>query len=171
MTPQPTPSPTHLFAYGTLAPDGPCAAARGGWMADMVRGRLYDVGPYPALVDTDDPAAGWVGGFARAVARAELEGPLDFYEGVHEGLYRRVAVTTRGGLGVWVYVFARPLPPSARPIDRWDGRRFGRGGAPAGPGPGATRWYRWGPPRGPAGPGPGPGRADQPLLTPRGDDA
>src|SRR4051812_19831124 len=31
-------APTFLFAYGTLAPDVPEAAARGGWTADRVRG-------------------------------------------------------------------------------------------------------------------------------------
>ena len=96
-------APTCLFAYGTLAPDGPEAAARGGWIADRVRGRLYDLGPYPALVDCDDPGAGWVEGYVRSIDTGELLRRLDAYEGVEEGLYRRVAVTTRGrsrGLGL-----------------------------------------------------------------------
>ena len=41
-----------------------------------MRGRLYDLGPYPALIDLDDPAAGWVEGYVRAVEPAELEPPL-----------------------------------------------------------------------------------------------
>ena len=41
--------PTLLFAYGTLAPEGPVGGVRDGWVADRVRGRLYDLGPYPAL--------------------------------------------------------------------------------------------------------------------------
>ena len=96
-------APTCLFAYGTLAPDGPEAAARGGWTADRVRGRLYDLGPYPALVDCDEPGAGWVEGYVRSIDTGELLRRLDAYEGVEEGLYRRVAVTTRGrsrGLGL-----------------------------------------------------------------------
>src|SRR4051812_14226585 len=105
-------TPTLLFAYGTLAPDGLEAAARGGWVADSVRGRLFDLGPYPALVDLDDPAAGWVQGYVRGVTPAELAGRLDAYEGVDDGLYRRVAATTRGGRRAWVYVYARPLPPA-----------------------------------------------------------
>jgi gamma-glutamylcyclotransferase (GGCT)/AIG2-like uncharacterized protein YtfP len=115
---------TLLFAYGTLAPDGPDAAARGGWEPDMVRGRLYDLGPYPALVDLDDPSAGWVEGYVRAVDPAALAGPLDAYEGVADGPYRRMPTTTRAGRQVWVYVHGGPLPPGARgPIARWEGRR------------------------------------------------
>jgi gamma-glutamylcyclotransferase (GGCT)/AIG2-like uncharacterized protein YtfP len=114
--------PTLLFAYGTLAPDGPEAAAREGWVADGVRGRLFDLGPYPALVDCDDPAAGWVEGYVRPVDPNELTGRLDPYEGVDEGLYRRVAATTRAGRRAWIYAYARPLPASARgPLTRWRG--------------------------------------------------
>jgi gamma-glutamylcyclotransferase (GGCT)/AIG2-like uncharacterized protein YtfP len=118
----PEPTPTLLFAYGTLMPDGPETAAREGWVADGVRGRLFDLGPYPALMDLDcnDPTAGWVEGFVRPADPAELNGCLDTYEGVDEGLYRRVATTTRAGRRVWVYVYARPLPASARgPLTRW----------------------------------------------------
>ena len=119
--------PDLLFAYGTLGPSDPEAAARGGWAADAVRGRLFDLGPYPALVDADDPDAGWVEGHVRAVERRELEGRLDRYEGVNQGLYRRVQVTTRSGRLAWVYVFARPLPAGARgPVTRWEGPRGDR---------------------------------------------
>jgi indolepyruvate decarboxylase len=109
-----------LFAYGTLGPAGPDDEARGGWEADAVRGRLYDLGPYPALVAWDDPGAGWVEGHVRPVDRRELEGPLDAYEGVEEGLFLRVLATTRGGREVWVYVYPHPLPQCARgPLERW----------------------------------------------------
>jgi gamma-glutamylcyclotransferase (GGCT)/AIG2-like uncharacterized protein YtfP len=113
-----------LFAYGTLGPADAGEAARGGWSADAVRGRLYDLGPYPALVDPDDPSAGWVEGHVRPVVARELEGWLDAYEGVGVGLYRRVLTTTRAGRRVWVYAYARPLPEWARgPIARWVGSR------------------------------------------------
>jgi gamma-glutamylcyclotransferase (GGCT)/AIG2-like uncharacterized protein YtfP len=116
----PTPVPTLLFTYGTLMPADPETAAREGWVADGVRGRLFDLGPYPALVDCDDPAAGWVEGYVRPADPAELNGRLDAYEGVAEGLYRRVASTTRAGRQVWVYVYARPIPATARgPLTRW----------------------------------------------------
>lgn len=114
------PIPPLLFAYGTLGPCNPVDALRGAWTADAVRGRLYDLGPYPALIDLDEPSAGWVEGHVRAVARRELEGTLDPYEGVDIGLYRRVATTTRSGRRAWVYVYARPLPDGAQgPLPRW----------------------------------------------------
>ncbi len=118
-------APPYLFAYGTLAPDGPEAAARGGWTADRVRGRLYDLGPYPALVDCEEPGVGWVDGYVRSIDTDGSLRRLDAYEGVEEGLYRRVAVTTQAGRAVWVYVYARPLPPSVRgPLARWNGPRL-----------------------------------------------
>jgi gamma-glutamylcyclotransferase (GGCT)/AIG2-like uncharacterized protein YtfP len=124
--------PTLLFAYGTLAPAGTDLAVRDGWVADRVRGRLYDLGPYPALIDCGAADAPWVEGFVRAVTAAELGGRLDPYEGVDEGLYRRVPATTEAGRLVWVYVYAQPLPPGARgPLPRWERPR------PAGS-PGAT---------------------------------
>jgi indolepyruvate decarboxylase len=120
------PTPDLLFAYGTLGPAGPEAAARGGWKPDAIRGRLYHLGPYPALIGLDDPAAGWVEGHVRPVDRVELETRLDPYEGVDEGLYQRRAATTRAGRRVWVYVYARPLPQYARgPMPRWEGPRVG----------------------------------------------
>jgi gamma-glutamylcyclotransferase (GGCT)/AIG2-like uncharacterized protein YtfP len=118
--------PTLLFAYGTLAPAGPASEARDGWVADRVRGRLFDLGPYPALIDCGDSDAGWVEGYVRPVDCDELIGRLDPYEGVDEGLYHRVVATTEAGRRVWVYVYARPLPGGARgPLARW--RRPGPG--------------------------------------------
>ncbi|QEH33130.1 AIG2-like family protein [Aquisphaera giovannonii] len=113
-----------LFAYGTLSPEGPESAAAGGRTADAVRGRLYDLGPYPALVDPDDPSAGWVEGFVRPVSAEHLRDVLDDYEGVSEGLFRRVEAATRGGPRAWVYAYARPIPASATgPVGRWLGTR------------------------------------------------
>lgn len=123
--------PRHLFAYGTLGPADPASAARDGWVLDAVRGRLYDLGPYPALVGWDDPAAGWVLGHVRPVAPAELTGVLDPYEGTDEDHFRRLAIRTRGGLAAWAYVYPHPIPEGARgPLDRWDGRRVAVGSAP-----------------------------------------
>ncbi len=109
-----------LFAYGTLIPQDRVLLASEGWVADAVRGRLYDLGAYPALVDLDDPTAGWVQGYVRPVAMEELEGPLDRYEEVGRELYRRVRATTRDDRNVWVYVYSRPLPLEKRgPLDCW----------------------------------------------------
>jgi gamma-glutamylcyclotransferase (GGCT)/AIG2-like uncharacterized protein YtfP len=109
-----------LFAYGTLIPLEEERRASQGWLPDAVRGRLFDLGSYPGLIDLDEPDAGWVPGYVRSVERDELEGPLDRYEGVHIGLYRRVRTTTRDNRRVWVYVYGRPLPADARgPLGRW----------------------------------------------------
>src|SRR5262245_959427 len=78
--------PELLFAYGTLGPVDRSAASRGGWEPDAVRGRLYDLGPYPALIDPDHAEAGWVEGHVRALETSELETRLDPYEGVEERL-------------------------------------------------------------------------------------
>ncbi len=113
--------PEWLFAYGTLGPAGSRNELGCVWIEDAVRGRLFDLGPYPALVDPDDPEAGWVEGHRRSVTSRELEGWLDSYEGVDEGLYRRVALRTRTGHSAWAYVYARPLPQWARgPLSRWE---------------------------------------------------
>jgi len=114
--------PGLLFAYGTLGPRGPEATAGAGWVADRVRGRLFDLGPYPGLVDAGNPSAGWVEGHVRPVSARELAERLDPYEGVEQGLYSRVQVETESGRRVWVYQYARPLPPEARgPLPRWEG--------------------------------------------------
>jgi len=109
-----------LFAYGTLMPCDAESASRGGWSPDAVRGRLYDLGPFPALIDLNEPAAGWVEGYVRAVEQHELEGPLDLWEDVKGGLYRRTLTMTRNNHRAWVYVYNRPLPSHAHgPLLRW----------------------------------------------------
>ena len=108
-----------LFAYGTLMPPDPVAATARGWWPDAVRGRLYDLGPYPALIDLDNPQAGWVLGYCGPVEPQELE-RHDRWEEVDAGVYSRVETLTRNNHRAWVYVFSRPLPADARgPLDRW----------------------------------------------------
>jgi gamma-glutamylcyclotransferase (GGCT)/AIG2-like uncharacterized protein YtfP len=114
-----------LFAYGTLGPVDEVDAERRGWEADAVRGRLYDLGPYPALIDWDDPEAGWVEGHVRSVEPIELREVLDPYEGVEDGEFLRVVVRTRRGQAVWVYVYPHPIPGRAvGPLPRWEGPRM-----------------------------------------------
>ena len=109
--------PQLLFAYGTLMPADREAAEREGWRPDAVRGRLFDLGPYPALVDLDDPAAGWVEGFVRPVDLEELATRLDPWEEVEQGLYRRAetidaSLLPRLGLRLQSAVAPRgPRPP------------------------------------------------------------
>ncbi len=112
-----------LFAYGTLGPADATAATRDGWSADAVRGRLFDLGPYPALIDLDDPEADWVSGHVRQTDERELVERLDPYEGVDEGLFERRETFTRSGRRVWVYVYLPCLPQWARrPLTQWSGR-------------------------------------------------
>src|SRR5580693_8437130 len=84
-----------LFVYGTLMPADPESAARDGWEPDAVRGLLYDLGPFPALVSLDDPGAGWVEGYVRGGLSRESIRRLDAYEETDQGPYRRVGTTTR----------------------------------------------------------------------------
>jgi gamma-glutamylcyclotransferase (GGCT)/AIG2-like uncharacterized protein YtfP len=111
-----------IFTYGTLMPRDPESAARQGCEPDAVRGRLYDLGPYPALVDLGDLAAGWVEGYVRHGVTIEMMRRLDAHEETDSGLYRRVQTTTRNNSVVWVYVYRGPLPRDARgPLTRWEG--------------------------------------------------
>jgi gamma-glutamylcyclotransferase (GGCT)/AIG2-like uncharacterized protein YtfP len=113
-----------LFAYGTLGPTDARDAAGRGFEPDAVRGRLYDLGPYPALVDLDDPSASWVEGHVRATSPDELEDVLDPYEGTSSGLFVRRRTRTRAGRTAWVYAYGRPLPEWVHgPTTRWEGRR------------------------------------------------
>ena len=153
------PEPTLLFAYGTLVPRDPARRDREGWEADAVVGRLFDLGPYPALVDLDDPSAGDVAGYVRPVGLDELRGRLDPYEGVAEGLYCRRTTITRAGRRVWVYTYGRPIPPGTPgPLDRWDR-----------PGPGLPRATTDNEPRGrpmATAPSPSPATAAPQALAP-----
>ncbi len=107
-----------LFVYGTLRRDVGAPAykllARHGELFDhgTVRGRLFDVGRYPALVldgGPDDQVRGEV--HVLRAPRWALAG-LDHYEGVAgSGQYRRirVPVATRdhGRIKAWVYEYLR----------------------------------------------------------------
>ena len=95
----------HLFAYGTLAtPDASPAARELLAGCDRVgpatvRGTLYDLGDYPALLlSGEDAVAGTL--WRCPVDRLPA---LDRYEGVAEGLFRRVGFRVRG-VACWVYV-------------------------------------------------------------------
>ena len=112
-----------VFVYGTLLPE-PSDTDDRAWVEDAVRGRLYDLGPYPGLVDLDDPTAGWISGCVRAVSPELLNGLLDEYEGVSEGLFARTRTVTRNGASVWIYVYNRPLDREARGfLESWEGAR------------------------------------------------
>lgn len=107
----------HLFTYGTLLSSGdagtellePCERVGVG----AVRGTLYDLGDYPALLlSGDDEVQGeiWRCPASRLPA-------LDAYEGVADGLFRRAAVRV-DGCACWVYVAGPRLGPRLVPDAR-----------------------------------------------------
>ncbi len=89
-----------LFAYGTLK-DGVADLLDGCERVGTgeVRGTLYDLGDYPALLlSGDDPVPG-------VIWRCPTDRlpDLDRYEGTDEGLFRRAGVQV-GDHACWVYV-------------------------------------------------------------------
>ena len=116
----------HLFVYGTLRSNGAGAAllADGALVgAGSVGGVLYDIdGAYPAMiVYGNTPVQGEVWR-----CPAGLLPQLDEYEGVTDGLFRRIGVEVEiadgGMLGCWTYVAGPRLSrklTSARRIDSW----------------------------------------------------
>ena len=111
----------HLFAYGTLRDKGSSASLLRDCEAmgpAEIGGVLYDIdGEYPALVM-----------YGASAVRGEIWrcpvdilALLDAYEGVDDGLFRRVGVEV-GGTACWTYVagpkLARKLTPERR-IAQW----------------------------------------------------
>lgn len=107
----------HLFTYGSLRSTRPQARTLLGGCEPVgtgtVRGTLYDVGDYPALLlDGDDPVRGEIW---RCPADLLLE--LDRYEGVKDGLFRRAAVKVED-TACWIYVAGPRLGPRLVPEAR-----------------------------------------------------
>ncbi len=108
---------TDLFVYGTLRSDGP----RGGLLADCKRepatvmGELYALpAGYPAMVAAGDTEIR--GELVFGVDERKLR-VIDMYEGVDDGLYRRVEVVARLGLDripCLAYVMDRPWERGGR---------------------------------------------------------
>jgi gamma-glutamylcyclotransferase (GGCT)/AIG2-like uncharacterized protein YtfP len=109
-------SPRAVFVYGTLKrgqvrerswPIKPQAIEPA-----TVRGTLYDLGKYPALIAGDDLVAGEIWRFEPA-KMAETLAVLDRIEGFagrDDDLYRRTIIECRIAAGcelAWVYSFAR----------------------------------------------------------------
>lgn len=109
----------HLFTYGSLASTRPgsvgrellagCERVREG----SVRGTLYDLGDYPALLLSGNdtvPGVIWR-------CPVPLLSTLDAYEGTDSGLFRRAAVQV-DGLACWIYVAGPKLGPRLVPEAR-----------------------------------------------------
>jgi gamma-glutamylcyclotransferase (GGCT)/AIG2-like uncharacterized protein YtfP len=116
---------THLFVYGTLRP-GDCR-----WhilepfvdvgRPDTVGGHVFDTGlDYPAAVfGGEGTIVGTTFVLTAATADEALE-VLDEVEGVVEGEYRRVGVTTGGGIDAWAYEYGGGLDAHLVPIPSGD---------------------------------------------------
>jgi gamma-glutamylcyclotransferase (GGCT)/AIG2-like uncharacterized protein YtfP len=120
-----------VAVYGTLKRGGAnhhllAEGRRSAHVADgYVRGALYDLGPYPALVKGLEPVAVEVyrlldDRLLDVLDRLEDYRPQD--EAASEYVRRRVgvAVSTSGTLDAWVYLFNRPVT-RLRPVPggRW----------------------------------------------------
>jgi gamma-glutamylcyclotransferase (GGCT)/AIG2-like uncharacterized protein YtfP len=130
---------THLFVYGTLMSTAPGALGEG--MRERlqreaqplgpaaIQGRLYDLGRYPALVDSDNPADLVHGEVFALHKPSKSFAWLDRYEGIVPGQhgdheYQRVERPVRlaGGeeITAWVYLYRESVVHATR-IDagRW----------------------------------------------------
>jgi gamma-glutamylcyclotransferase (GGCT)/AIG2-like uncharacterized protein YtfP len=107
----------HVFVYGTLRPGDvrwpllrPFVVDEG-W-PDEVGGQLFDTGlDYPAAV-FDAGHTGWVVGHTFTLLDHDADralAVLDEEEDTVLGLYRRVRVTTRRGVGAWAYAYGSGL--------------------------------------------------------------
>jgi gamma-glutamylcyclotransferase (GGCT)/AIG2-like uncharacterized protein YtfP len=111
-----------LFVYGTLRSDSPHAMARQlrrashRWVPARFQGVKFDLGAYPGVHPSHDPAD-WIAGELFSLRRPvhRILRVLDAYEGVPEGLYSRRALPVqlmpgREQVAAWVYIYEGPLP-------------------------------------------------------------
>jgi gamma-glutamylcyclotransferase (GGCT)/AIG2-like uncharacterized protein YtfP len=130
-------APIHsVFVYGTLQ-QGECRERC--WPRPprkiepaTVRGVLYDLGPYPALIDGDDLVAGELWHLAPedvSITLAELD-RVEAFTTAPDDLYRRVVVTCQTNTSTvqaWTYQYARTadlkpaqrILPSTAGLCRW----------------------------------------------------
>lgn len=108
--------PLAVFVYGTLKrgdvrekcwPRTPVKVE-----GATVRGELYDLGPYPGLIEGDDVVAGELWSIAAEDVAATLAAldEVEGFRGAVDDLYRRVVVECRTAAGVipaWTYLYAR----------------------------------------------------------------
>ena len=114
----------HLFAYGTLMRGYALhrVLARRATLVGRgtVRGRLFDLGRCPGLVEGRDRVAGEL----YRIDSAQLLRTLDREEGYHFRRTRSVVTLARGRrVRAWLYRYRGPLPPRAVAIPQGDYRR------------------------------------------------
>ncbi len=117
---------TALFVYGTLKRGFPNSWSRRLWAAARfageasLPGRLFDLGAFPAFVESGEPGEK-VHGEVALLPDAELLAELDFYEGsAYTRELRTVEMQDGERREAWVYIFRAPLG-RARPVagGRW----------------------------------------------------
>jgi gamma-glutamylcyclotransferase (GGCT)/AIG2-like uncharacterized protein YtfP len=131
----------HLFVYGTLMSTAPGAfgkAMRERLQREakllgpaMIRGRLYDLGRYPALVDSDDPADLVHGEVLALHEPRKSFAWLDRYEGIVPGHHgqneyqrgeRAVRLASGAEITAWVYLCSKSVVHAPRiACGRWSG--------------------------------------------------
>ena len=108
-----------LFVYGQLQPGIRAPRTMHRSWPDRVRGKLFCLGQYPAAVQLGQGSS-WIRGHVLEIDEQELTSDLDPYEGIDEGLYRRIRTVTEKGTQVWIYEYASPLPRHATgPMEQW----------------------------------------------------
>lgn len=120
--------PDLVFVYGTLKDSRRLRAM----LRDVSRwrilgtgtivGRLYDLGPYPALVASSDASDRVPGLLVKLESGDAGLARLDEYEDVAHGLYVRQQAEVRldddSARQAWVYVYCRPVDGAPR-ISEW----------------------------------------------------
>jgi gamma-glutamylcyclotransferase (GGCT)/AIG2-like uncharacterized protein YtfP len=129
----------HLFVYGTLM--STAAGALGKGMRERLqregqllgpatmRGRLYDLGRFPALVDSDNPADLVHGEVFALHESGKSFAWLDRYEGIDPGqpghneyqrVERSVRLACREEITAWVYLYRKSVVRAPRiAAGRW----------------------------------------------------
>ncbi|MEJ5368406.1 MAG: gamma-glutamylcyclotransferase family protein [Bryobacteraceae bacterium] len=118
--------PTALFVYGTLKRGFPNPWSRRLWSQARyageasLPGRLYDLGAYPAFVESGEEGER-VHGELALLPDPHLLAELDFYEGsAYTRELRTVELHNGDRVEAWIYIFRAPLG-GARPVagGRW----------------------------------------------------
>ena len=134
-------TPRHIFFYGTLMRgfalrERACIEPWLGFVGGgSVRGALFDLGPYPALVAGAGIVRGEVYACLDAARLLPRVDALEHYDpdSPRTGEYRRERMPARlddgRTLAVWAYVYNRPLG-AARSLPGGDYRRAGTGRGP-----------------------------------------
>jgi gamma-glutamylcyclotransferase (GGCT)/AIG2-like uncharacterized protein YtfP len=106
-----------LFVYGLLQPgfQPPKVVHRA--EPATVKGRLFDLGPFPGAVDIGR-GEGVFHGWLLEIDASELA-DLDMFEDDQgSGQFRRMRTTTQAGQEVWIYEYFGELPEGPA-LERW----------------------------------------------------